>query len=175
MQCSHKRRATRGMLNPLPICDLTSAVNVSSRVIPVRVLLCYRNDKSIQADRWAGRQATHAIKRPANTCMKRPAASPDYSDFNNAVLVKRPSGAILAHAWTRGGSHHRPAKGKALGYHPPEFKSKWSTKKGIGTLIARACVIHVCSISSDAPPRSNVHSPVSTSPISVLNVSITID
>ena len=50
-----------------------------------------------------GQLAIRTIKRPANTGMKRPAAQPEYTDFNKAVIVKRPSGAIIAHAWTRRG------------------------------------------------------------------------
>ena len=35
------------------IVRMPPAINFSSRVIPIRVLLCYRNDKSKQADHWA--------------------------------------------------------------------------------------------------------------------------
>jgi hypothetical protein len=80
-----------------------------------------------------GRWAIHDGKRMVKVGMKRPATK---TDSASSVVVRRPGGAIVAHAWTRGGSHHRPAKGKALGCHPREFKTKWSTKKGMGTPIA---------------------------------------
>ena len=114
------------------ICPIMSACHFSSRVFAFGLyhgflIMTYRNlpiDKNT---------AMILVKKHRK---KRRTTKPAYTIGDKTVTLKRPSGAIIAHAWAQGGSHHKPMRAQPLGCHPKEFKTKWTTKKGMGTPIA---------------------------------------
>ena len=62
---------------------------------------------------------------------------------------------IKAEAYIKGGSHHRPMIGEALGYHPDEAKSsEWSSKHGIGLLKRRARTKRPSIAKAEYTPKS---------------------
>ena len=77
-----------------------------------------------------------AMTLAKNPGKKRRTTKPAYTIGDKTVTLKRPGGAVVAHAWAQGGSHHKPMRSQPLGCHPKEFKTKWTTKKGMGTPIA---------------------------------------